>query len=114
MARPKTLIPTPAETRALRFLHNHGPATVREYLEKGDLPNNPAYTSVMSLLSVMYDKGLATRAGEKRAYRYTPAMSQSELRANALGYVLENVFGGSVEDLEATLAEIKKRPKKKK
>lgn len=112
MARPKTTIPTPAETRALRFLHEHGSATVREYLEKGDHPNAPAYTSVMSLLSVMYDKGLATRTGEKRAYRYKPTLTQAELRTAVVANVLDNVFDGDLNALKAVVAAAK--PSKKK
>lgn len=54
MARPKTTIPTPAETRALHFLHEHGSASVREYLEKGEHTKGHAYTSVMSLMDVLF------------------------------------------------------------
>lgn len=114
MARPKQSIPTPAETRALRFLHEHGPATVREYLEQGEHADGHAYTSVMSLMSVLFEKGFATRKEEKRAFRYAAAMSPAELRSSVLANVLDNVFGGSVEELKATLAELEKRPKRKK
>jgi BlaI family transcriptional regulator, penicillinase repressor len=114
MARPRPAIPTPAETRALRFMHEHGSATVREYLEQGSHAQEPAYTSVMSLLSVLYEKGLATRKQEKRAFRYTPTMSQAELRSSVLANVLESVFGGSVEELRSTLGEIEKTTKRKK
>ena len=112
MARPSLPIPTPAETRALNFLHNHGPATVRDYLEKGDHPNKPAYTSVMSLLSVMYDKGLATRKEEGRAFRYTPAMSQAEMRTAVVANALENVFGGDLDAFKAAVAAAKPGKKK--
>ena len=114
MARPKNAVPTPAELRALRFMHEHGPATVREYLEKGLFAKEPAYTSVMSLLNVVYEKGLATRKAEGRAFRYTPTMTPAELRSVALANVLESVFGGSVADLKATLAELEAKPKRKK
>lgn len=114
MARPKYDIPTPAETRALRFLHENGPSTVRDYLEKGSHSPGHAYTSVMSLLSVMYEKGFATRKEEGRAFRYTAAISPAELRLATLSNILDNVFGGSVSDLKETLAEIEKSPKRKK
>lgn len=114
MARPKYDIPTPAETRALRFLHENGPSTVRDYLEKGEHAQGHAYTSVMSLMSVMYEKGLATRKEEGRAFRYTAALSPAELRLATLGNVLDNVFGGSISDLKESLAELEKSPKRKK
>jgi BlaI family transcriptional regulator, penicillinase repressor len=112
MARPKTLIPTPAETRALRFLHEHGAATVKEYLDEGDHPRKPAYTSVMSLLSVMYDKGLATRTLEKRAFRYKAAVSEEELRSAVVSNVLDNVFGGDLVAFKAAVAAAKPGKKK--
>ena len=112
MARPKTLIPTPAETRALRFLHEHGPATVTEYLHKGEHSRPPAYTSLMSLLSVMYDKGLATRTMENRAFRYKAAISQEELRSAVVSNVLDNVFGGDLNAFKAAVAAAKPARKK--
>jgi BlaI family transcriptional regulator, penicillinase repressor len=112
MARPKTVIPTPAEQRALNFLHEHGSATVRDYLEKGDHRAGRAYTSVMSLLSVMYDKGLATRTEEGRAFRYKPAMAQTELRAAVVNNVLDNVFAGDHEAFKAAVAAAKSGRKK--
>ncbi len=112
MARPKHTIPTPAEQRALNFLHEHGSANVREYLEKGTHPNKPAYTSVMSLLSVMHEKGLATRAAEGRAFRYKPAIGQTELRAAVVANVLDNVFAGDLEAFKAAVAAVKLGKKK--
>ena len=59
MARPKQPHPTPGELEILRILWDDGSATVRQVLEK--LPNKRAYTSVMSLLTVMTEKNLVTR-----------------------------------------------------
>lgn len=87
---------------------------MREYLEKGEHSEGHAYTSVMSLMDVMHRKGLATRKVEKRAFRYTAALTPGELRTLVLSHVLDAVFGGSTEDLEATLAELKTRPRRKK
>jgi BlaI family penicillinase repressor len=112
MARPKTQIPTPAEQRALNFLHEHGSATVREYLEKGKHVDGHAYTSVMSLLDVMFKKGLATRTPEKRAFRYKPAVSQADARAAVVANVLENVFAGDLEAFKAAVGALKPTKKK--
>ena len=104
MGRPKFEVPTPAEFRALLFLHKHGPATVREYLQEGGLHDEGrAYTSVMSLMNVLHEKGYATRKEEGRAFRYTAALSLTDLRNRALHYVLDHAFGGSVEELKAAV-----------
>lgn len=115
MARPKFSMPAPAEMRALRFLHQHGPATVQEYFQEGGLHDEGrAYTSVMSLMTVLYEKGLATRVLEKRAYRYAPTMTQAELQASALQFVLEHAFAGSVDELKSVVAKIETPSKRKK
>jgi BlaI family transcriptional regulator, penicillinase repressor len=107
MARPTLSIPTPAEQRALNFIHQHGSATVREYLANGKHPESRAYTSVMSLLSVMYEKGLVTRSEEGRAFRYKPVLTQAQLREQIVRGVLENVFEGDAEAFKASVAGLK-------
>jgi BlaI family penicillinase repressor len=107
MARPRLPIPTPAEQRALHFLHEKGSSTVREYLEGGELGKGKAYTSVMSLMNVMFEKGLATRTEERRAFRYKPTMTAEELRAMVLENVLSNTFRGDLEALKAAVTSMK-------
>lgn len=107
MARPVLPIPTPSEQRALNFLYHKGSATVREYFTQGEHAKGHAYTSVMSLLSVMYDKGLVTRTEEGRAFRYKPVMTQPQLRELVVKNVLDTVFEGDVESLKAAVAGLK-------
>ena len=61
MARPRHEQPTPAELEILKILWTRGsPASVRDVLDlvNGEADEPRAYTSVMSLLNVMTDKGL--------------------------------------------------------
>jgi BlaI family transcriptional regulator, penicillinase repressor len=103
MARPKRTIPTPAEQHALNFLGERGSATVREYFEQSEANQGKAYTSVMSLLNVMFQKGLVTRTLESRAFRYKPTMTVAENRAAVVANVLEVVFEGDLDALKATV-----------
>lgn len=113
MVRPKLAIPTPVEMKALHYLHENGSATVREYFEKGGSKDEGrAYTSVMSLLNVMFEKGSVTRTVEGRAFRYKPALSQADMRTAVVANVLENVFGGDVEAFKAEVARVKSGKKK--
>jgi BlaI family penicillinase repressor len=115
MAKPKKEIPTPAEFRALLFLHKHGPATVREYLMEGGLhEEGRAYTSVMSLMNVLHEKGFATRKEEGRAFRYAATLSLADLRSRALKWVLENAFGGSLEEMKKAVATMEPASKRRK
>lgn len=89
MPRPKVTHPTPAEAHCLKFLYEHGPATGREYYEETEGRHGRAYTSLMSLMNVMYEKGQLSRTLEKRAFRYTPLITQAEMRTAILEAVLE-------------------------
>ena len=88
MARPSSDTPTPAELDVLRVLWDRGACTVREVLEAQTAAGrSKAYTSCMSLLNVMADKGLVTKAPEGRAFRY------------AARYPERVTLGGLVADL---------------
>lgn len=104
MARPKTPHPTPAELEILKILWDSGPLTVREVL---DLLNQSgpsrAYTSIMSLLNVMADKGLLDREPEGRAFRYQPAVERSKTLGSLVSDVWQRAFEGSASSLVAHL-----------
>lgn len=103
MARPKTPHPTAAELEVLQILWDRGPSTVREVLEV--LPKERAYTSVMSLLNVMFEKKLVTREPEGRAFRYSAKHQPEHHEGKLLGDLLERVFSGSASALVARLLE---------
>ncbi|MBC8114542.1 MAG: BlaI/MecI/CopY family transcriptional regulator [Candidatus Saccharimonas sp.] len=103
MARPKQPHPTPGELEILRILWERGPSTVREVLEL--VPQERAYTSVMSLLTVMADKKLVTRKPEGRAFRYTAKLKPGQTEGKMLGHLLDRVFDGSTTALVARLLE---------
>lgn len=103
MARPKQPHPTPGELEILRILWNHGPATVRQVLEQ--LSDKRAYTSVMSLMTVMTEKKLVTRKAQGRAFLYTAKLKPEQTEGKILGNVLDRVFDGSASSLVARLLE---------
>lgn len=100
MARPGSEHPTPAELEILQILWDRGrPATVREVLEILNEKKRRAYTSVMSLLSVMTDKGLLERRPQGRAFLYTPAQPREETLSGMVGDLLDRAFAGSANAL---------------
>jgi BlaI family transcriptional regulator, penicillinase repressor len=104
MARPKTPHPTPAELEILKILWDSGPLTVREVLDLLNQSGPPrAYTSIMSLLNVMADKGLLDREPEGRAFRYQPAVERSKTLGSLVGDVWQRAFEGSTSSLVAHL-----------
>ncbi len=104
MARPKTIHPTPAELELLKLLWERGPLTVREALERLEGSGPPrAYTSLMSLMNVMADKGLLERIPEGRAFRYRPAVERAKTLGGLVGDVWQRAFEGSASALVAHL-----------
>jgi predicted transcriptional regulator len=81
------------------------PAQVLEALDQ-DL----AYTTVMTVLTRLYDKGIVARARSGRAYSYVPVVSEAELAATRMRTALAETsdqmatmsrFVGSLSDEEA-------------
>ncbi len=103
MPRPRSSHPTPREMEVLRLLWQRGPATVREILDA--LPHDLAYTSVMSLLNVMFEKKLVSRVPEGRAFRYAARFKPDQTQRNMVGDLLNRVFDGSAKNLVARLLE---------
>lgn len=60
------------------------PGEVREYLG-GTL----AYTTVMTTLSRLFDKGIVVRESAGRAYAYTPALDEAEFAAVRMRELLD-------------------------
>ncbi|MFF4958875.1 BlaI/MecI/CopY family transcriptional regulator [Streptomyces sp. NPDC001222] len=73
------------------------PSTARQVQER--LPGDLAYTTVLTILSRLYDKGLLVRHREGRGYAYEPARDEASHTAHRMHSLLE---GGS--DREAVLA----------
>jgi BlaI family penicillinase repressor len=106
MPRPRHEQPTPAELEILKILWERGgPASVRQVLEivNRDARAPRAYTSVMSLLNVMTDKGILRRAPYGRAFLYEPVLPREQTLRSLLGETLERVYNGSASLLVAHL-----------
>lgn len=103
MPRPSHEQPTPAELEVLKILWQRGPSTVRDvWLALGQ---RGAYTSMMSLLTVMYEKGQVTRQPEGRAFRYAAGAPQEETQGGMVSDLLRRAFEGSASTLVSRLLE---------
>ena len=75
----------PLERRIMGHLWQSGPSTVaetRDALNKASR-QQLAYTTVMTILVRLHEKGYMTRAPEGRHYRYTAAFDEASLPAAA-------------------------------
>jgi len=107
MARPKEEQPTAGELEVLKVLWDRGPSTVREVMQVLHDDRPRAYTSVMSLLNVMTDKGLVVRVPQGRAFVYRPKVLRERTLRRMVGDLLGRAFEGSAHELVAHLLDQK-------
>lgn len=89
------------EMAVMSVLWRRGSATVAEVRES--LAEDLAYTSVLSALQALEEKGYVRHEAEKRAYRYFPTVGAEVAGGSALRRIRESVFHGSAERLVAQL-----------
>jgi predicted transcriptional regulator len=103
MARPKQEQPTPAELEVLKVLWQRGPGTVRDVMLALEPRPRRAYTSVMSLMNVMAQKGLLTRKLDGRAFVYQPRAPRERTLGRMVNDLVGRAFEGSTAALVAHL-----------
>ncbi len=103
MARPRHKNPTPAELEVLQIIWEHGPCTVREVMNLLKPKRPRAYTSVMSLMNVMAEKGLLNQKPKGRAFIYSAKVSRDKTQSSMLSDLQNRAFDGSANALVAHL-----------
>jgi BlaI family transcriptional regulator, penicillinase repressor len=92
-------IPTDRELEALKVLWRHGEATVREIFERMNEDGAKlAYTTVLSLLQVMEQKGLVRHRQSGKAYWYSAKVERESTYRKLAGGFLEKVFDGAMDE----------------
>jgi predicted transcriptional regulator len=81
-----------------------GEATVADVHERVLAEREVAYTTVMSILKKLADKGYLQYRKEGRAYVYSAERPPDEVRSALLQAIIERVFAGSPVALAQTLA----------
>jgi len=98
---------TAAELRILKVLWKEGPQTVRQVKDAltaidGD---EPAYTTVMTMMKSLADKGALAVDNSRQPFVYSPAVRRDQVMGQRVAQFLQNVFDGRAEDLVMHLAE---------
>jgi BlaI family penicillinase repressor len=97
---------TPRELDVMSILWRAGSGTVSEVREA--LDEELAYTSVLSALQTLEEKGFVRHEPEGRAYRYHPTVAPEKAGRSALARIREAVFQGSAELMFAQLVSDRK------
>lgn len=97
MARKDNQTLTPLELEIMQSLWEAGPSTVGEVQPR--LRGELAYTTVQTMLNVLWRKKKVRRVLEGRAFRYAPVVSRERATGGALRDLVSRMFGGSSEAL---------------
>ncbi len=94
----------PLELECMNTLWPLGEASVRD-IQTGLAPTLPrAYTTIMTIMDRLAQKGIVVRRKAGRAYLYRPSLSAEQARAHAVAQIVHGFFDGSAEALAAHLS----------
>lgn len=88
----------PLETEIMQILWQEGSSTVKKVHRKLAQQRDIAYTTVMTTMSRLADKGVLNRERDGLAYVYTPVISEDEF----VNLVVRQVLDGLLDDYSDT------------
>jgi BlaI family transcriptional regulator, penicillinase repressor len=91
------------QLQVLDLLTRRGAATVYDILDDFAKQQRPRYTTVLTVLRALEEKGLAEHEERGRSYVFRPTAQAGAVRGALLRDVLHKVFNNSPRDLVATL-----------
>lgn len=100
------IIFTDRELDVMDVLWDRGSATVGEVRDA--LADDLAYTTVLTILRTLEEKGYVTHEEEGRAHRYAPTVERAKAEKSAVGRMLKKLFRGSPEMMLTHLVSEKK------
>ena len=92
----------------MKVVWQRGSATVREVYEELLKRRKIAYTTVMTMMGILEQKGRLTKSEAERAYIYSPSQPQREVVGSMVHEFVKRVFDGSAKPLLVHLVENKK------
>ncbi|HEV2500793.1 MAG TPA: BlaI/MecI/CopY family transcriptional regulator [Terriglobia bacterium] len=97
--RTKSKTLTAQELEIMKIVWELGPATVRGVYEALLERRKIAYTTVMTMMNILEDKGYLKKRAAERAYVYQAARPKSQVIKAMLQDFVNRVFDGSAEPL---------------
>jgi predicted transcriptional regulator len=94
----------PLELECLSALWPMGEGTVRDIHTQLSVARKRAYTTVLTIMDRLAQKGIVTRRKVGRAYLYRANLSADEARLRAVEKIVAGFFAGSTDALAAHLA----------
>ena len=104
MAAPKGNSLGEQELELLRWVAQHGPATVGEVAESFGAPLNLSRSTVVTVMERLRKKGFLTRNRQEGVYRYASPVAQEALLNGLVHRFVERTLAGSLSPLIAYFA----------
>lgn len=99
MSRKKSATLTDGEHRIMEILWAKGSATVAEVAEALAGEDGSAYTTVLTMMRILRDKGYLAYRKEGRAHVFTPKVNRQAAARSAVRQLLAKFFAGSPGEL---------------
>ena len=98
---------TAAELRIMKVIWQLGSGTVRQTLNALPVEEGspPAYTTIMTMMKQLAEKGALDVDCERQPFVYTPAVRRDQVLRQRVTQFLQTVFDGHAEDLVLHLVE---------
>ena len=94
---------TPAELRLMKVLWTRGESAVSDMVSATADDGPLAYTSVLTTIRVLEQKGYVDHRQEGRAFLYSPSIGEQEASRSEVRHVLQRFFDNSRERLLLSL-----------
>jgi BlaI family transcriptional regulator, penicillinase repressor len=103
MRKPSPTL-TPSELELMKLVWSRGQATVRDLYEALREERRVAYTTVMTMMNVLEDKGYLEKKSNGRAHVYTPTKPRHQVVGAMVRDFVDRVFDGASASLLLHLA----------
>ncbi len=100
-----SIILTRQELQIMKVVWDRGAATVKEVCDVISQRKATAYTTVLTLMGILEDKGALTHVRSGRAYIYKPLLSRQQATRNQIHDVLVRFFDGRPEKMMENVLE---------
>ena len=95
---------TPQELAIMKIVWRLEKATVRDVYEAIRSKREIAYTTVMTMMKILEDKGYLKKIRVDRAYEYRPTQARGQVLGHMVRDFLDRVFDGAAAPLLVHLA----------
>jgi BlaI family transcriptional regulator, penicillinase repressor len=100
-----SIILTRQELQIMKVIWERGAASVKDVCDNMSRRKVTAYTTILTLMGILEEKGALIHSRSGRAYIYKPVLTRQQATKNQVHDVLTRFFDGSPEKMIETVIE---------